>query len=118
MQAIGELFTVTRQVTPLNCVPGAKSAVVDCLVVAVMTQEFHNSLRLNSSVNNLAQRANNESRRHHLAHSSSAAAAARTTQPAARAARPPTATATGRHSTGADLASSHVTVSNHQHVQP
>ena len=24
MQAIGELFTVTRQVTPLNCAPGGK----------------------------------------------------------------------------------------------
>jgi len=31
IQAIGELFTVTRQV-----VPGAKSAIVDCLVLAVI----------------------------------------------------------------------------------
>ena len=27
-----ELFTVTRQVAPLNCLPGTKSAIIDCLV--------------------------------------------------------------------------------------
>jgi len=27
-----ELFTVTRQVAPLNCTPGAKSVIADCLV--------------------------------------------------------------------------------------
>ena len=30
-----ELFTVTRQVAPLNCVPGATSDIVDCLVCIV-----------------------------------------------------------------------------------
>jgi len=28
----GELFTANRQVAPLNCWPGAKSAIADCLV--------------------------------------------------------------------------------------
>ena len=32
----GELFTVARQVAPLNCSPGAKSAVADCLVMAAL----------------------------------------------------------------------------------
>jgi len=27
-----ELFTVSRQVAPLNCAPGTKSAIIDCLV--------------------------------------------------------------------------------------
>ena len=30
-----EIFTVTRQVAPLNCAPGAKSAVLDFLVFKV-----------------------------------------------------------------------------------
>jgi len=31
-----ELFTVTRQVAPLNCAPGAKSAIADCLAIIIV----------------------------------------------------------------------------------
>jgi len=31
IQAIGKLFTVTCQVAPLNCIPKAKSTMLDCL---------------------------------------------------------------------------------------
>jgi len=33
-----ELFTVTRQVALLNCAPGAKSAIADCLVI---NEKYH-----------------------------------------------------------------------------
>jgi len=37
----GELFTVTRQVASLNCTPGAKSAIFDCLVVYVESYNLY-----------------------------------------------------------------------------
>ena len=41
-----ELFTVTRQVAPLNCAPGAKSAIFDCLVVYVESYNLYESYEL------------------------------------------------------------------------
>jgi len=43
-----ELFTVTRQVAPLNCAPGAKSAIVDCLVGCCVMHETVAHMKTNA----------------------------------------------------------------------
>ena len=113
MGTLTELFTLLVPTYP-NC-PGnrpLKRVIVCCLC---MTQEFHNSLRLNTTFNSSYSANNIQSHHrphHNLTPSSSAGAMARTTQPAAHSDRPLTGTATSLESTGTDLASSHVTVSN------
>jgi len=113
----GHLGHLAPPPAPLYLSTSRHYTYVFIITVTIMTQEFHNSLRLNSTFSSTPHSANNnnqsDQRRHQPATLSPSGAAAGTTQPAERAVRPPTMTAASLHSTGTDVTSSHVTVSNY-----